>query len=136
MSQDTQDAVPAFYPFLRYADARAAVEWLCDAFGLQRQAVFDAPDGSVGHAELRLGAGVLMLGQSREDALGLRTPRELGAVTGGVYAYVADVDAHHARAAAAGAEVVLPLREMSYGSREYTCRDPEGNLWSFGTYRP
>lgn len=136
MSQDTQDTLPGFYPFLRYADARAAVEWLGAAFGLEPLAVFDAPDGTVAHAELRLGGGVLMLGQSKDDALGLRTPRELGAVTGGVYAYVGDVDAHHARAAAAGAEIVLPLREMSYGSREYTCRDTEGNLWSFGTYRP
>jgi uncharacterized glyoxalase superfamily protein PhnB len=136
MSQDTQESAPAFYPFLRYADARAAVQWLCDAFGFERHAVFDAPDGTVAHAELRLGAGVLMLGQSRDDALGLRTPRELGAGTGGVYACVADADAHHVSAVAAGAEIVLPLREMDYGSREYTCRDPEGNLWSFGTYRP
>lgn len=136
MSQDPRESAATFYPFLRYADARAAVEWLCDAFGFERHAVFDAPDGTVEHAELRLGSGVLMLGQSKDDALGLRTPRELGAVTGGVYAYVADADAHHARALAAGAEIVLPLRETSYGSREYTCRDPEGNLWSFGTYRP
>lgn len=136
MPEQTQDTRPAFYPFLRYADARGAVEWLCAAFGLERKAVFDAPDGGVAHAELSLGSGVVMLGPSRPDALGLRTPRELGAVTGGIYACVSDVDAHHARAAAAGAEIVLPLREMDYGSREYTCRDPEGNLWSFGTYRP
>lgn len=133
MSQ-TQES--AFYPFLRYADARAAVDWLCDAFGFARQAVFDAPDGGVAHAELRLGTGVVMLGPRKDDDLRLRTPGELdGWVTGGVYASVADVDAHHARAVAAGARIVLPLREMGYGSREYTCRDPEGNLWSFGTYR-
>ncbi len=77
-----------------------------------------------------------MLGSSKEDAPGLRTPRELGAVTGGIYVAVEDADAHHRRAAAAGAEMVLELREMDYGSREYTCRDPEGSLWSFGTYRP
>jgi uncharacterized glyoxalase superfamily protein PhnB len=118
MSQETQDRTPAFYPFLRYADARAAVDWLCEAFGFERQGVFDGPDGGVAHAELRLGAGVVMLGSSKDDALGLRTPRELGAVTGGVYAYVPDVDAHHARAVAAGAEIVHPLRDMEYGSRE------------------
>lgn len=133
MSQ-TQES--AFYPFLRYADARGAVDWLCDAFGFARQAVFDGPDGGVAHAELRLGTGLVMLGPARDDDLRLRTPGELdGWVTGGVYASVADVDAHHARAVAAGARIVLPLREMGYGSREYTCRDPEGNLWSFGTYR-
>ena len=136
MTQDTQESASQFYPFLRYADARTAVDWLCDAFGFERHVVFDGPDGSLVHAELRFGNGVVMLGQSKEDALNLRTPRELGAVTGGVYAYVSDADAHHARAVAAGAEIVHPLRQTDYGSREYTCRDPEGNLWSFGTYRP
>jgi len=136
MTQDTQESASQFYPFLRYADARTAVDWLCDAFGFERHVVFDEPDGSLVHAELRFGNGVVMLGQSKEDALNLRTPRELGAVTGGVYAYVSDADAHHARAVAAGAEIVHPLRQTDYGSREYTCRDPEGNLWSFGTYRP
>jgi uncharacterized glyoxalase superfamily protein PhnB len=136
MSEQTQDPRPTLYPFLRYADARAAVEWLCDAFGFERVAVFDGPDGTVAHAELRLGGGIIMLGSTNDDALGMRTPRELGAVTGGVYAYVADPDAHHERAVVAGAEIVNPLREMDYGSREYSCRDPEGNLWSFGTYRP
>lgn len=136
MTQDKQESASQFYPFLRYADARTAVDWLCDAFGFERLVVFDGPDGSLVHAELRFGNGVVMLGQSREDALNLRTPGELGAVTGGVYAYVPDADAHHARAVAAGAEIVQPLRQTDYGSREYTCRDLEGNLWSFGTYRP
>jgi uncharacterized glyoxalase superfamily protein PhnB len=124
------------FPFLRYRDAHAAVRWLCDAFGFEEKSVFTGPDGAVAHAELGTGGGVVMLGSAKDDALGLRTPRELGAVTGGVYVWVEDVDAHHRRAAAAGAEMVLELREMDYGSREYTCRDPEGNLWSFGTYRP
>lgn len=136
MIQDTQESASTFCPFLRYADARTAVDWLCDAFGFERHVIFDGPDGSLVHAELRFGNGVVMLGQSKEDALNLRTPRELGAVTGGVYAYVSDTDAHHARAVAAGAEIVHPLRHTDYGSREYTCRDPEGNLWSFGTYNP
>jgi uncharacterized glyoxalase superfamily protein PhnB len=124
------------FPFLRYRDASAAVRWLCEAFGFEEKAVFAGPDGTVAHAELGTGGGVVMLGSAREDALGMRTPRELGAVTGGIYVRVEDPDAHHRRAAAAGAEVVLELRDMEYGSREYTCRDPEGNLWSFGTYRP
>jgi uncharacterized glyoxalase superfamily protein PhnB len=124
------------FPFLRYRDACAAVRWLCDAFGFEEKAVFTGPDGTVAHAELGAGGGVVMLGSAKQDALGLRTPRELGAVTGGIYVRVEDADAHHRRAVAAGAEVVLELREMEYGSREYTCRDPEGNLWSFGTYRP
>jgi uncharacterized glyoxalase superfamily protein PhnB len=74
MSQTQESAV---YPFLRYADARAAVDWLCDAFGFERHAVFDGPDGGVAHAELRLGSGVVMLGSRKDDALNLRTPGEL-----------------------------------------------------------
>ncbi|MEW5930891.1 MAG: VOC family protein [Gemmatimonadota bacterium] len=124
------------YPFLRYRDAHAAVRWLCDAFAFREKAVFAAPDGTVAHAELDTGGGVVMLGTAKEDALGMRTPREAGGVTGGIYVWVEDPDAHHRRAVAAGAEVVTEPREMEYGSREYACRDPEGHLWSFGTYRP
>ena len=124
------------FPFLRYRDAHAAVRWLCDAFGFREKSVFTGPDGGVLHAELDAGGGIVMLGTAREDALGTRTPREVGAVTGGIYVWVEDADAHHRRAVAAGAEVVMGPREMEYGSREYACRDPEGNLWSFGTYRP
>lgn len=136
MAGNAAGGKPTLYPFLRYRDARAAVRWLCDAFGFEEQGVFPGPHDTVAHAELRLGNGVVMLGSAKEDALGLMTPRELGAVTGGVYAYVEDVDAHYRRAVQAGAEFVNELREMDYGSREYTCRDPEGNLWSFGTYLP
>jgi len=124
------------FPFLRYADAPAAVRWLCDAFGFEEKSVHAAPDGTIAHAELGTGGGVVMLGSARDDALGMRTPRELGAVTGGIYVFVEDVDAHHRRAAAAGAERVMEPRDTEYGSREYACRDPEGNLWSFGSYRP
>ena len=77
-----------------------------------------------------------MLGSARPDGLGLHTPREVGATTAGVYVVVEDVDAHHARAAAAGAEIVRGPEDTSYGSREYLARDPEGHLWSFGTYQP
>lgn len=124
------------YPFLRYRDAHAAVRWLCDAFAFREKGVFTAPDGSVAHAELDAGGGVVMLGTAKEDALGMRTPREAGGVTGGIYVRVEDPDAHHRRAVAAGAEVVTEPRETEYGSREYACRDPEGQLWSFGSYRP
>jgi uncharacterized glyoxalase superfamily protein PhnB len=67
----------------------------------------------------------------------LKTPRELGAVNQGVYVIVDDdIDAHYEHATSAGAEIVRPLQDTSYGSRDYLARDPEGNLWSFGTYRP
>jgi uncharacterized glyoxalase superfamily protein PhnB len=98
--------------------------------------VYPGPDGTIAHAELGAGTSVLMLGSAKEDDLGLRTPRELGAVTQGIYMVVPDIDAHYARARAAGAEIVYPVRDTDYGSREYGARDLEGNLWSFGTYCP
>ena len=128
------------HPFLRYQNAQAAVEWLVRAFSLESRAVHPGPDGTVVHAELGWGGSVLMLGSVKEpgsgEDLGLRTARELGGVTQGIYMYVPDIDAHYARACVAGAEIVYPLRQTDYGSREYAARDLEGSLWSFGTYQP
>jgi uncharacterized glyoxalase superfamily protein PhnB len=124
------------YPFLRYRDAVAAIGWLGRAFGLEVRAVHPGPENTVAHAELGAGSSVLMLGSAKDDDLGLKTAREVGAVTQGIYMFVVDIDAHYARALAEGAEIVYPLRNTDYGSREYGARDLEGNLWSFGTYRP
>ncbi len=77
-----------------------------------------------------------MLGTAKDDILGMKTARDLGAVNQGIYVHVADVDAHHDRAKNGGAEIVFGLTDMEYGSREYSARDLEGNLWSFGTYLP
>ena len=81
-------------------------------------------------------ACLVMVGQAAEEGwLGGEPPRPL-ASTVSLYVVVEDPDAHHERAVAAGASVVRPLEDMDYGSREYSVRDPEGNLWSFGTYDP
>jgi uncharacterized glyoxalase superfamily protein PhnB len=123
-------------PFLRYEDAAAALDWLTEAFGFERTEVH-APNGKIVHAEMRFADGMVMLGPAGRNDLGMKTPRELGAVNAGVYVIVDDgIDAHYERAVAAGAEVVQPIEDTDYGSRNYTVRDPEGNLWSFGTYRP
>lgn len=120
------------YPALRYRDAAAAIDWLERAFGLERSAVHEGPDGTVAHAELRYGDGMIMLGSEGE------TPGRFGHHAGQSWQYVVveDPDEHHRRAEAAGAEIVMELADQSYGSREYSARDLEGNLWSFGTYRP
>jgi uncharacterized glyoxalase superfamily protein PhnB len=124
-------------PCLRYADPRAAITWLGTAFGFTPLMVTESPDGSIGHVELAFDGGIVMLGATREDQWNVHTPRELGgAATNSIYIVVDDADAHHARAMAAGAEVLIPLGDTSYGSREYTVRDPEGHIWGFGTYRP
>ncbi|MFJ4846154.1 MULTISPECIES: VOC family protein [unclassified Streptomyces] len=127
-------AAPAICPTLRYKDARAALAFLQDAFGFTQVAVHEGGDGTVQHAELAYGNGLVMLGSTQSGSAFSRVAGHLGPVS--VYVVVADADAHHARAVAAGAQIVLPLTDQDYGSRDYTARDPEGNLWSFGTYAP
>jgi uncharacterized glyoxalase superfamily protein PhnB len=129
--------MPTIFPALRYDDAVAAIDWLIRAFGFQKHAVYENPNGTIAHAELRLGDGIVMLGSARDDVLYLKTPRQLGGVcTATIYVTVDDPDAHYVRAKAAGAEIVYELKDQDYGSREYSARDLEGNIWSFGTYRP
>lgn len=136
MSETSAAAKPNIFPFLRYQDAPAAIEWLAKAFGFEKHAVYPGSDGTIAHAELSVGAGIIMLGSARKDVLGMKSPRELGAVNQGIYVALDDIDAHYARARAAGAEILRPLADTDYGAREYTARDLEGHLWSFGTYWP
>jgi|SRR5436309_11864085 len=118
------------YPCQTYRDAPAMLKWLVDAFGLTEDAVIANPDGTIAHAELGWRGGGIMIGSYRTDALSAAPG------TGAVYLVVGDPDAHFARATGAGAEVVRPPSDMDYGSREYSVRDPEGNIWNFGTYEP
>lgn len=136
MDLQTQTRTTSMFPFMRYEDAPKAIEWLERAFGFQVQLRVPGPDGTIAHAELRLGTGVIMLGSAKEDDLGLSTPKVLKQVTQGIYVALDDVDAHYREARAAGAEIVRELADTEYGSREYLARDLEGHLWSFGSYRP
>jgi uncharacterized glyoxalase superfamily protein PhnB len=124
------------YPALRYRDAQEAARFLVDAFGFERVNVYEDDDGVIHHAELRLGESLIMFGQAREPQAGEYS--EIAPPPGqtALYAVVADADAHHDRAKAAGAEIVRGLRDQDYGSREYTARDTDGNIWTFGTYDP
>jgi uncharacterized glyoxalase superfamily protein PhnB len=126
-------------PTLRYHDAPAAIAWLCDVFGFARHAVYELPDGSIAHAELELGGGMIMLGSARDDEYGrnFKAPAELGGVeTRSTYIVLADVDGAYARVQASGSTVMRPLKDTGYGSREFTVKDPEGHSWSVGTYDP
>ncbi len=122
---------PTFYPTLSYADARAAIDWLTRAFGFALKSAHDAPDGSIAHAEMTFGGGMIMFGAHKNLPAWMQSAGKQS-----IYVYVADPDAHHDRARAAGAEIVNPLRDTDYGSREYSARDPDGHFWHFGTYRP
>jgi uncharacterized glyoxalase superfamily protein PhnB len=128
----------AIIPCLRYRDAPAAIDWLCRAFGFERHAVYPDDTGGIAHAQLVLGRAMVMLGSARDDAFGALQPAADPArpVTQSAYIVVPDADAHHARAVAAGAQIVMPLKTEDYGGRGYSCRDPEGHLWNFGTYDP
>ena len=139
MTNLAKNTTATIVPSLSYRDAPAAIEWLCRAFGFEKHLVVPAEDGTIVHAQLVFGNGMIMLGSARRDDSG--KPREpLHAADGPAwkspYVIVEDVDAHHARAAAAGARVTMPPEDQDYGGRLYSCRDPEGNLWNFGSYDP
>lgn len=122
-----------FYAGLRYEDADAAIAWIETVLGAERRELVRDEDGKIGHAEIALGGSIVMLGSS---GVGREPFRSLPSAGQLVYCAVDDPDALHQHAVAAGAEVVLGLTDTDYGSRDFTLRDPEGNLWSFGTYRP
>jgi uncharacterized glyoxalase superfamily protein PhnB len=118
----------SIYPTLRYRDAHGAIDWLERAFGAKRKEVHEA-GGRIVHAEVRIEGDLVMIGSERDE------PGPEAGVTS-VYVAIADPDAHHDQAVAAGAEVISELADTDYGSRDYAVRDPEGNRWYFGTYRP
>jgi uncharacterized glyoxalase superfamily protein PhnB len=120
------------FPWVTYADAHAAIDFLQRAFGGEAGRLETADDGSVAHAELRFGNGLVMVGSAGPDL------PPSGGASGrgtGIYIVVDDIDAHYARAYDAGAAVNAPPRDLGY-TREYAARDPEGNVWHFGTYQP
>lgn len=125
-------------PTMRYDEARNMIDWLCDTFGFSRHLVVDDDSGGIAHAQLVLGDGMVMLGTARNDAFGVlqKTARTLGGTSQSPYIVVAEVDALCERARAAGAEIVIEPKDEDYGSRVFCCRDPEGQLWNFGTYDP
>lgn len=123
-----------FVPYFGYDDAAAALDFFEKAFGFTRAADYRDDDGKVMHAEVQYGSGAFMLGTGSDQQ---RDPAKSAIAPGrGVYVVVADVDAHHARARAAGATIVYPPEDTEFGTRRYRALDPEGYEWSFGTYVP
>lgn len=121
----------SIHPALRYRDAHAAIEFLTSALGFTATEVHES-DGKVAHAELAIAGGVVMIGSTGQG------DERLDRTAGNACVYIAldEVDDHHATAVAHGAEIEREPQDTSYGAREYGARDPEGNSWSFGTYRP
>jgi uncharacterized glyoxalase superfamily protein PhnB len=131
-----QTALQTIFPALRYHDAPAAIDWLERAFGFERRMVVDGDGATVEHAELALGDAMIMLGSVRPPDAGAYSAVAPPPGTSSLYVVVDDPDALAARARDAGAEIVRGPEDTGYGSRECTARDPDGNVWSFGTYQP
>jgi len=133
------DTTSTVIPCLRYRNALAAINWLCEAFGFERHAVY-ADGDVVYHAQLTFGSGMVMLGSADNDSewgRQIAQPDEIGLrETQSPCVIVGDVDAHYSRATAAGATIVQDIADQGYGGRGYSCRDPEGHLWWFGSYDP
>ena len=139
MTTTAKDTRATTIPCLRYHDAPAAIDWLCKAFGFEKQLVVPDSDGGIAHAQLSYGNGMIMLGSVVDSEYGrlMKQPGEIGnANTQSCYLVVSDADAVYRRAREAGAEIVLDIKDEDYGGRGFTCRDPEGHIWSLGTYDP
>jgi uncharacterized glyoxalase superfamily protein PhnB len=122
---------PNIFPALKYQNAKSAIDFLNKAFGFTTAMSHPGDGDAIAHAELKLGAGTIMLGSDTKNP-----DNAWDAVRIGIYVQVDDIDAHYARAQAAGAKIVRPLAGTDYGAREYSVYDSEDNLWSFGTYHP
>ncbi|MCH8132774.1 MAG: glyoxalase [Myxococcales bacterium] len=139
MADNAKNTTTTVIPTLRYQDAPAAIEWLCEAFGFEKHLVVPGENGTIAHAQLVFGNGMIMLGSAldREFDKLQKPPNALGNVPSqSPYIILEDADKHYARAVAAGAEIVMDIKDEDHGGRGYSCRDPEGHLWNFGTYDP
>jgi uncharacterized glyoxalase superfamily protein PhnB len=136
-TMDTKTAIeaPRLYPTFRYREPARMIDWLQRAFGFTLHVRYGEGD-EVHHAELAFGSSMIMLGQVRDDDYGAIVGEPGGQGGKGMYVAVDDADALFARAKAAGATIEREPYDTDYGSRDFMCRDPEGNVWSFGTYWP
>lgn len=136
MSAVSTNEAPRIYATFRFNDADKMIDWLGKAFGFAVHERYDNEDGTVMHAELAFGSSMIMCGQARDDEFGEIVGSSKGQGGKSLYIAVDDVDALHDRAKNAGATITQGLTDRDYGSREFICRDPEGNVWCFGTYWP
>jgi len=126
-------------PTMRYKDAPAAIDWLCKAFGFEKQLVVLGENETIAHAQLNFGNAMIMLGSENDNEYGkyIKTPEDLNGInTQSPYIIVTNIDEHYRRAITAGAKIILDIRDEDYGGRGYSCQDPEGHIWNFGSYNP
>ncbi len=129
-------------PSLSYRDAKAAINWLCKAFDFKEDAVYQTEDGKIAHAQLTYKGNMIMLGSIDSGSAFsklVKHPTEIGGfVTQSAYIIIDDdeIDKHYDKAKSNGAEILLALKSEDYGGKNYTCKDLEGHIWSFGSYDP
>jgi uncharacterized glyoxalase superfamily protein PhnB len=129
----------AIIPTMKYKDASAAIEWLCKAFGFEKHLIVKGENNTIAHAQLTYGNSMIMLSSENENEYGklLETPKSLdGNNTQAPYVIVDKIDAHYEKAIAAGAKILVDIKDEDYGGRGYTCKDTEDYLWNFGSYNP
>ncbi len=127
----TEETTQRIIPYLAYADAPAALEFLAKAFGFEERFRYPMEDGSIGHAEIGYQGNIVMLATAFEP-LGFSSPRDLSGICVQLMCYVDDVDAHYERARSAGATIAVPPMN-DHGQRSYRAIDPEGHRWIFAT---
>ena len=120
-------------PYLAVDRAAEAIEYYKKAFGAKERGRMEAPDGTIGHAELEIGDSLVMLSDPFPQAT-TRTPKELGGTSASVFMYVEDVDAVVKQAVEAGATVTMEVEDQFWGDRFGTVQDPFGHLWSIATH--
>lgn len=126
-------------PSMRYKNAPEAIKWLCEAFGFKENLIVPGEKNTIEHAQLTYGNAMIMLGSVKDNEFDkyLKTPQELDGInTQTPYIIVPEIDKHYENALLHGAKIILEIKDEDYGGRGYTCCDPEGYLWSFGSYDP
>lgn len=142
MSSLAKNTKATIIPCLRYRNAPAAIDWLCQVFGFEKQVVVPNEDGTIAHAQLSFGNGMIMLGsvhkqKKTEFDLLTKQPDEIGGCeTQSPYLVVSDADEVYRRAKAAGGQILIEIKDEDYGGRGFSFRDLEGRIWNVGTYDP
>lgn len=133
---------PAIIPNIRYADAPAAIDFLCRGFGFTKHAVYPHPNRPelVAHAQLLLGGQMIMVSSAQATPFAAAAPMvtvaEASGNTQSIYVVLDDVDGHASIAREQGADIFMEPEGQPQGGRSYSARDTEGNAWTFGSYDP
>lgn len=121
-------------PYLIIKDAAKAIEFYKKAFGAKEVMRMAGPDGKVMHAEIKIGDSPIMLADEFPE-MGARSPQSLGGSPVSIFLYVEDVDTLAEQAVAAGAEILMPVKDQFWGDRYGKLADPFGHLWDIATHK-